>query len=228
MSQKHFTLWTHQAGPNGWKVAYVLNELGLEYESKHVDMSTHEQKGPAFLELNPNGRIPVLVDHKNNDYTIWESAAIMLYLVDKYDKKNKLSVPAADPERHHLYQWLFFQMSGQGPYMGQGVWFLRHHSERLPSAIERYQNETKRILGVLERTLSKQEWLVGGKVTIADIIFVPWNNALGYVLDEDFDLEKEFPATAKWHARLRALPGVKAGVDEASRANAHRQERKPW
>ncbi|TCD63259.1 Glutathione S-transferase 2 [Steccherinum ochraceum] len=97
MAQKHFTLWTHHGGPNGWKVAFLLNELGLEYESKYVDMSVKEQKGPAYLQINPNGRIPSLIDHRNNGYTVWESAAIMLYLVDTYDKEHKLTIPAGDP-----------------------------------------------------------------------------------------------------------------------------------
>ncbi|TCD61229.1 Glutathione S-transferase 2 [Steccherinum ochraceum] len=220
MSQKHFTLWLSETGPNGWKVAYVLNELGLEYESKYVDMSVKEQKGPEFLSINPNGRIPALIDHRNDDYTVWESAAAMLYLVDKYDTENRLSIPATDPERHHLYQWLFFQMSGHGPYMGQGFWFLRYHVDRVPSATERYQNETKRVLGVLESVLSKQEWLVGGKMTIADIIFVAWNNALRTLLGVEFDFENEFPATARWHTKLRALPGVKAGIEEEARVTA--------
>ncbi|TCD64422.1 Glutathione S-transferase 2 [Steccherinum ochraceum] len=217
MSQKHFTLWTQQTGPNGWKVAFVLNELGLEYESKYLDFAAKEHKGPEFLKINPNGRIPALVDHKNGDYTVWESAAILLYIVDKYDKDNKLSIPVGHPERHHLYQWLFFQMSGQGPYMGQAFWFIRYHPEHVPSAIERYKNETKRVFGVLESVLSKQEWLVGGKVTVADINFITWNRAFEILFGEELDFEKEFPATFKWHSKLVALPGVKAGLEEQAR-----------
>ncbi|TCD71660.1 Glutathione S-transferase 2 [Steccherinum ochraceum] len=218
MTQKHFTLYMHQAGPNSWKVAFVLNELGLEYERKYISLAAEEQKTPEYLKINPNGRLPALVDHENDDYTVWESAAILLYIVDKYDKESKLSFPADHPERHHLYQWLFFQMSGQGPYMGQAFWFIRSHPEHIPSAIERYKNEIKRVVGVLESVLSKQEWLVGEKLTIADISFVPRNAALGYLFGEDFDFEKEFPATFKWHAKLVALPGIKAALEEQSKA----------
>ncbi|TCD63261.1 Glutathione S-transferase 2 [Steccherinum ochraceum] len=217
MAQKHFTLWTHFAGPNGWKITSLLNELGLDYEPKYIDFFTNEQKGSEYLKINPNGRIPALIDHKNNDYIVWESAAIMLYIVDKYDTENRLNISAGDPERHHLYQWLFFQMSGQGPYMGQASWFNRNHPEKLPSAIERYQNETRRVLGVLESVLSKQQWLDGGKLTIADIIYVPWNNILGQVLGPEFSFEREFPATFKWHSQITALPGVKAGIKEKAR-----------
>ncbi|TCD63260.1 Glutathione S-transferase 2 [Steccherinum ochraceum] len=98
-------------------------------------------------------------------------------------------------------------MSGQGPYMGQAFWFSRSHAEQIPSAVERYKNETKRHLGVLESVLLKQEWLVGGKLTIADIIFVPWNNLLDLLYGTEFNFEQEFPATFKWHSRVTALPG---------------------
>ncbi|TCD64425.1 Glutathione S-transferase 2 [Steccherinum ochraceum] len=220
MSQKHFTLWTHHTGVNGWRVAFTLNELGLEYESKYVDLESREHKGPDYLKINPNGRVPALIDHKNGDYTVWESAAILLYLVDKYDKEGRVSVPVGHPERHHLYQWLFFQSSGQGPYMGQAMWFSRYHSERIPSAIDRYKNETKRVLGVLDNVLSEREWLVGGKMTVADISFVPWNRGLGVLFGEELDFEKEFPATFKWHNKILASPGVKAGSDEQIRVAA--------
>ncbi|TCD64427.1 Glutathione S-transferase 2 [Steccherinum ochraceum] len=220
MPQKHFTLWTHETGPNPWKVAFVLNELGLEYESKYIDFHTKEQKGPEYLKITPNGRVPALIDHKNGDYTVWESGAILLYLVDKYDKENRLTVPVDHPERHQLYQWLFFQTSGQGPYVGQVGWFTWYHPERLPSVLERYKKETKRVLGVLEIVLSKQEWLVGGKMTIADMIFISWTSASGILLGEDLDFEKEFPATYKWHSKLMELPSVKAAHEEQARATA--------
>ncbi|KAI0372096.1 glutathione S-transferase C-terminal-like protein [Pilatotrama ljubarskyi] len=197
-------------GPNPLKVALVLHELGLEYETVNVDTTKNEQKSPEFLKLNPNGRVPVLVDHNNNDFTIWESGAILLYLIEKYDPEHKLSVE--DPEEHsQLLQWLFFQNSGQGPYFGQAMWFLRYHHERVPSAIERYQKEILRVFGVLDNVLSKQEWLVGGKMTIADLAFLPWNYAAIYRggLDQfegGVDVEKQFPAFYEWHFKLAARP----------------------
>lgn len=101
-----------------------------------------------------------------------ESNAILQYIVDKYDKQHKLSVADGD-EKYAQLQWLYFQASGQGPYFGQVGWFAFYHPEKVSSAIERYRNEIKRVLSVLESVLSKQEWLVGGKATIADISFVP-------------------------------------------------------
>ncbi|GBE83215.1 glutathione S-transferase C-terminal-like protein [Sparassis latifolia] len=206
---KQFTLYTHKGGPNGWKVAIVLAELGLTYESVYLDFNSAEHKGAAYTKYNPNGRIPTIIDHHNNDFVVWESDAILIYLVERYDKGNKISVSGADDKIIQL-QWLFFQASGQGPYYGQGIWFKRFHAEKIPSAIERYQKETIRVLNVLESVLSKQEWLVGGKPTIADLSFIPWNKlAFDALLGdyEDFEL-RDFTAVAAWHEKLLARPAV--------------------
>ncbi|EMD31023.1 hypothetical protein CERSUDRAFT_120156 [Gelatoporia subvermispora B] len=207
---KQFTLFTHVGGPNGWKVAFVLAELGLTYESVYLDFGKGEQKAPEHTKYNPNGRIPTLIDHKNGDLAIWESGAIIVYLADKYDPEGKFSVQG--DEKYAQLQWLFFQASGQGPYFGQAVWFKKYHPEQLPSVVERYQKETLRVLGVLESVLSKQEWLVGGKLTVADLSFIPWNNfATALILADypDFNFEKDFPATAAWHSKLTSRPAIK-------------------
>jgi len=207
---KQFTLYTHKGGPNGWKVAFVLTELGLTYESIYLDFNKNEHKAPEFTKYNPNGRIPAVIDHKNNDFTIWESNAIITYLVEKYDTAHKIS--AATPEdKIHQLQWLFFQASGQGPYFGQAIWFKVYHEEKIPSAIERYQKETVRVWSVLESILSKQEWLVGGKCSVADIAFITWNlAALGMILTDYtvVDVEKDFPAFYAWHQKLLARPAI--------------------
>ncbi|CDO72784.1 hypothetical protein BN946_scf184994.g37 [Trametes cinnabarina] len=174
---KQFTLYSNKTGANGWKVAFVLEELGLTYESIYLDFARGEHKAPEYTQYNPNGRIPALIDHRSNDFVIWESNAILLYLIKKYDKENKLGV-TNEEDKYKLLQWLFFQASGQGPYFGQAIWFMRFHPEHLPSAIERYQKETQRVLSVLESVLSKQEWLVGNKPTIADISFITWHQKL--------------------------------------------------
>ncbi|KAI0336819.1 glutathione S-transferase C-terminal-like protein [Cubamyces sp. BRFM 1775] len=211
MSQgKPFTLYGTVVPPNPMKVAIVLEELGLEYEVVPIEISKREQKSPEFLKLNPNGRVPALVDDTNEDFVIWESDAILLYLVERYDKEHKLSVADAN-EKYTLLQWLFFQASGQGPYFGQAVWFMRGHREKLPSAIQRYQKETIRVIGVLESVLSNQEWLVGGKMTIADLSFVPWSDiALTSILKdyEGFDVDTQFPAFSNWHKKMCARPTV--------------------
>ncbi|KAK7683195.1 hypothetical protein QCA50_013868 [Cerrena zonata] len=212
---KQFTLYSHYGGPNGWKVAHVLDELKLTYETVYLKFDKQEQKGPEFTKLNPNGRIPALVDHHNNDFVIWESDAIILYVADKYDKEKRISA-ANEAEKYQIIQWLFFQASGQGPYYGQFFWFFKYHPEKFPSAIDRYKDEILRIFGVLENVLSKQQWLVGNKMTIADLSFVVWNfAAVGAIKDYkgEFDLEKEFPRMAAWHAKLEALPSVKKAID---------------
>ncbi|THH28336.1 hypothetical protein EUX98_g5837 [Antrodiella citrinella] len=217
---KHFTLYSHGTGPNGWKIASFLNELGLSYETIYLDLfgaRAGEHKKPEFLKLNPNGRIPVLIDHKNNDLVIWESGAILLYLVDKYDDEKKY-FGINDKDKSEVLQWLFFQVSGQGPAFGQAAWFNYYHPDKLPSAVERYKTEIKRILGVLEIVLSKQEWLAAGKFTIADLSFVPWNDAS--IVRETADFEKDFPATYKWHQKLFQIPGIKAAFAERERVIA--------
>ncbi|EJF60628.1 glutathione S-transferase C-terminal-like protein [Dichomitus squalens] len=209
---KQFTLYTHLGGPNGWKVAIVLEELGLTYEPVYLDFTKGEQKGPEHTKYNPNGRIPTLIDHQNGDFAIWESDAILLYLTDKYDTEKKLTV-TGDKEKYTLIQWLFFQSSGQGPYFGQAFWFLKFHSEQLPSAIERYRKETLRVFSVLDSVLSKPEnggWLVGGKPTIADLSFITWNNgALNFSIKGYADVEKDYPAFYAWHQKLLARDAVK-------------------
>ncbi len=213
-----FTLYGSGSSPNPYKAALVLKELGLDYETEILDISTGIQKQPAFTKHNPNGRVPVLIDHGNNDFAIWESSAIMCYLTEKYDTKHSVSVPHSGNEYAEMLQWLFFQASGHGIILGQISWFGRFHQEKLPSAIARYQNEAKRVLGVLEDVLKNKEWLVAGKCTIADLSFVPWNNVLGFLFGMEghasLDLAKEFPRVNAWHQRMVSRPAVKAVMEE--------------
>ncbi|PSS08900.1 hypothetical protein PHLCEN_2v3390 [Hermanssonia centrifuga] len=198
---KQFTLYSHVTGPNGWKVAVVLEELGLTYETIYLDFKNGEHKAPEFTKYNPNGRIPALIDHRNNDYVLWESGAIIIYLIENYDPEHKVSLASAG-DKLQIIQWLFFQASGQG----------FNHSEKLPSAIERYQKEIIRVLGVLEGVLSKTEWLVGNKCTVADLSFIHlcstnrWNEYVDKTVEgfDNFNFEKDFPAVFAWHKRLTA------------------------
>ncbi|CCL99732.1 uncharacterized protein FIBRA_01754 [Fibroporia radiculosa] len=208
---KQFTLYTHKGGPNGWKVAFVLEELGLTYESVFLDFGKQEQKSPSFTKYNPNGRIPAVIDHKNNDFVVWESNAILIYLAEKYDTAHRISAVTPEDKIFQL-QWLFFQASGQGPYFGQAIWFKVYHPEKLPSALERYQKETLRVISVLDGVLAKQEWLVGGKLSIADISFVTWNNAAVGAIAPDIEganLEKDYPSFWAWHQKLVATESIK-------------------
>ncbi|KAI0821215.1 glutathione transferase Ure2p5 [Irpex lacteus] len=209
---KDFTLFNTVVGPNGWKVAMVLSELDLTYEEIFLDTFKGETKLPQYTKYNPNGRVPALIDHRNNDFVIWESCAIIFYLVEKYDTERKISVEEFN-DKMIEQQWLFFQSSGQGPYYGQvGYFRIVNPSPHLPGeVVERYQKEILRVLGVLEEVLSKQEWLVGGKCTVADIAFIPWNYLAENALVHDynnFNLDKDFPAVGKWHRKLLARPAV--------------------
>ncbi|KAL8293710.1 hypothetical protein RQP46_000411 [Phenoliferia psychrophenolica] len=211
MSAPQFTLYSHGQGPNGWKIVYVLKALGLTYETIYLKFDKAEQKDPAFLAICPNGRIPALVDHHDADFTIWESDAVLVYLVEKYDTKRTLSFAGAK-ESAQVLQWLFFQSSGQGAYFGQAAHFRHFAPERIPYGVERYTKEVVRVCGVLDDVLAKQKFLVGDHVSIADLSFVPWTNiALFMLLPEGFNAEKEFPAFFAWNSALNALPYVAAG-----------------
>ena len=155
-------------------MAIVLEELGLTYETVFLDFGKGEHKAPEYTsKYNPNGRIPAIVDHKNNDFILWESDAVIMYLIARYDTTHRISfTPASGGDYFRQLQWLFFQSSGQGPYYGQAAWFTFYHPEKVPSAVERYQNEIKRVLGVLEGVLAKQEWLVADKCTVVDLSFI--------------------------------------------------------
>ncbi|EPQ52465.1 glutathione S-transferase, partial [Gloeophyllum trabeum ATCC 11539] len=216
-SDKRFTLYTHKLGPNGWKVSMLLEELGLSNETdvKFLEFDKKEHKQAPHIELNPNGRIPTLVDHGNDDFAVWESDAILLYLVEKYDKDGKFALPDANDKFLQL-QWLFFQASGQGPYFGQGNHFLFSHPAVLPTAVKRYQDEAQRVINVLESVLSKQEWLVGGKFGITDIALFPWHDIALKVLFSpgSYNPEKEAPHVHAWYKRVSERPAIKKVWDE--------------
>ncbi|GJF00122.1 glutathione S-transferase [Phanerochaete sordida] len=204
---KHFTLFGHKKAPNAWRVPIILEELGLSYELVFLDFTKGEHKAPEYTKYNPNGRVPAIVDHKNDDLVLWESDAIITYLVDFYDPEHTISVTGID--KYFQLQWLFFQASGQGPPFGNAAWYAIFSPEKPPAVLARFRAEVKRVLAVLESVLANQEWLVGGKVTVADLSFIPWNNfVIPDAVEPDFDFEKEFPATAAWHKKLFERPTV--------------------
>jgi GST-like protein len=155
--------------PNGWKASVTLEELGLPYEVHPINLLTGEQKRPEYLRLNPNGRIPTIVDRDEDDFAVFESGAILLYLAEKTGRL----LPADRPGRSTVIQWLMFQMGGVGPMMGQANVFYRYFPEKIPPAIERYQNESRRLYEVLDRRLAGHEWLAGD-YSIADIANWCW------------------------------------------------------
>ncbi|CAK7237730.1 Transcriptional regulator ure2 [Sporothrix bragantina] len=191
----------------GWKVAMVLAELRLTYKTLWPDFSKKEQKGPEFTKLNPNGRIPVLIDHKNNDFTLWESNAIIEYLVAKYDPQYTISFADFESQQY-VRQWLYFQASGQGPYYGQAVWFIKNSNGEPVSVVERYTNETKRVLKVLDGVLATREWLVGDKLSVADISFLQWNTSADRIIVGSEFIDKEASNVRRWMNAMIARPGI--------------------
>jgi len=155
--------------PNGYKVSILLEELKLPYNVVSIELEKKEQKKTEFLKLNPNGRIPIIVDHENNDFTVFESGAILIYLAEKSGK-----FLSSDPNgRSVTLQWLMFQMGGIGPMQGQAHVFYRYAPEKIEYAIERYQKETLRLYTVLDTQLKENEYLTGD-LSIADIATWPW------------------------------------------------------
>jgi GSH-dependent disulfide-bond oxidoreductase len=157
------------ATPNGWKISIALEELELPYEMKLINLMAGGQKDPSYLKINPNGKIPTIVDRDNDDFAVFESGAILMYLAEK---TNKL-VPEDPKKRYEVIQWVMFQMSGIGPMMGQANVFYRYFPEKIPAVIDRYQNESRRLFEVLDKRLSGREYICG-ELSIADIANWPW------------------------------------------------------
>jgi GSH-dependent disulfide-bond oxidoreductase len=155
--------------PNGYKISILLEELGLPYTLHAIDLSTGAQKEPWFLAINPNGRIPAIVDKGNGDFPVFESGAIMLYLAEKEGKL----IPSDEKGRSRVVQWLMFQMGGLGPMMGQANVFARYFPEMIPPAIDRYRRESRRLLEVLDGRLADNEYLASD-YSIADIANFCW------------------------------------------------------
>ena len=161
---------------NGWKPTIFLEEAGVPYDLTYIDFSKKEQKSEWYMKLNPNGRIPTIVDRSNNDFVVFESGAILWYLAEKYGK-----FLSEDPnERSETLQWVMFQMGGIGPMMGQAMYFQRiaaKQGHEDPFAIKRYVEESRRLLEVLNTRLEGRDYLVGDAFSIADITTYPWARA---------------------------------------------------
>ncbi|MEJ2764987.1 glutathione S-transferase N-terminal domain-containing protein [Photobacterium sp. MCCC 1A19761] len=158
------------ATPNGHKISIALEEMGLDYRVHPLDLMAAEQKSPAFTAINPNGRIPAIIDTENDNFAVFESGAILLYLAEKTGK----FLPVDPKQRSQVIQWLMFQMGGVGPMMGQANVFYRYFPEKIPAAIERYQHEGRRLFEVMDRQLAQHCYLAGEEYTIADIATWPW------------------------------------------------------
>ncbi len=191
------------ATPNGCKAAVTLEELELPYTAHPIDISSGAQKEPAYTAINPNGRIPAIVDRDNGDFAVFESGAIMMYLAEKTGRL----MPTDAKGRSEVLHWLMFQMGGLGPMQGQANVFYRYFPEKIPAAIERYQNETRRLYGVLDTRLADREFLVGD-YSLADIAHWSWARIHSWA-GVDID---DFQHLRRWIDQIAARPAAARGV----------------
>jgi GST-like protein len=189
--------------PNGWKASITLEELEIPYEVKPIRLDKLEQKEEWFLKLNPNGRIPAIVDRDNDDFAVFESGAIMVYLAEMAGKL----LPTDRNGRSRVMQWLMFQMGGVGPMMGQANVFYRYYPEKIPAAIDRYQNECRRLFEVLDKRLGESEWLADD-YSIADIANWCWVRTYKWSGVSRDGLEN----LDRWLGVMKEKPGLRQGV----------------
>ncbi|GHH53521.1 glutathione S-transferase C-terminal domain-containing protein [[Pseudomonas] boreopolis] len=190
--------------PNGHKITLFLEEAGLDYAIKPVNIGAGDQFKPEFLQISPNNKMPAIVDHAPADggapVSVFESGAILLYLADKTGRFSGASVR----EKVAVNQWLMWQMGGLGPMTGQYGHFNVYAPEKIPYAIERYTNEVKRLLGVLDRQLQKHAFVAGGDYSIADMAIYPWINPYdGAPLDM-----AAYPNVQRWRDGIAARPAT--------------------
>lgn len=189
--------------PNGHKASCTLEELAIPYTVHAINLTAGEQKTDAFLAMNPNGRIPVIVDRENDDLAVFESGAIMIYLAEKAGRL----LPTTGKARARVMQWLMFQMGGIGPMMGQANVFFRYFPEKIPAVIDRYQNESRRLFEVLDRRLGESEWL-GDDYSIADIANWCWVRTYRWSGVSRDGLEN----LDRWLSAMKARPALQKGI----------------
>jgi len=221
-STKPIKLYSHAGGPNPWKVAIILNALSIPYETEMMQFP--DLKKEPFEKLNPNGRVPAIED-PNTGMVLWESGAIIEYLLETYDEGNKSGLQVSGKAKWEARCWAEFQMSGQGPYFGQKAWFTLYHQDKIESCLDRYGNEIRRILSVINAHLKKsgRQYLCGESCSYADLMFVPWHWLLTqkpFLMDEDFqkEWEKEYPETWAWVQRLEGREDVKSAREARTKA----------
>lgn len=191
------------ATPNGYKASVALEELQLPYEVHTINLMKQEQQKPEFLKINPNGRIPAIVDRDEGDFPIFESGAILIYLAEKTGQL----MPQDRKGKSLVTQWLMFQMGGVGPMMGQANVFFRYFPEKIQPAIDRYQTEVKRLLTILDQRLEDNEYLAGD-YSIADIANWCWARSHEW---SGVSIE-ELPHLKRWINQLEERPACKKGV----------------
>jgi GSH-dependent disulfide-bond oxidoreductase len=193
--------------PNGHKAQIILEEVGLPYRVHPIDITQGAQFDETYLALNPNNKVPTIVDQDGpggQPYTVFESGAILVYLADKTGKL----LPSEPAGRHEVMQWLMWQMGGLGPMLGQAQHFHRYAPERVVYAIERYTKEGARLLAVMDRRLAGREWLAGDAYSIADIACFPWIR-IHKLANQSLE---NFPNIRRWYGSIRARPAVERGL----------------
>jgi GST-like protein len=199
------------ATPNGRKISIALEEMGLAYEVKAVNIGKNEQFDPAFLKVAPNNRIPAIVDHdaEGGPLSLFESGAILIYLAEKTGR----FLPASGAGRYHTLQWLMWQMGGVGPMFGQANHFIRYAPEKVPYGINRYVKETQRLLGVMDRQLAGNAYLAGADYSIADMATYAWTlNALTGLGEQIADGLPPIDNVRRWVDQVGARPAVQRGM----------------
>ena len=189
--------------PNGHKISIMLEEANIAYEYQAIDLGALEQKQDWYLEMNPNGRIPVIVDKNNDDFVVFESGAILIYLAELSGK----FIPTESKPRLEVLQWLMFQVGGVGPMQGQAHVFNRYAPEKIPFAIERYQKETRRLYGVYNNRLKDHEFICG-ELSIADFATFPWVRWYEWA-DVKID---DLPHLHRWVKQMEERQAVQRGI----------------
>jgi len=193
--------------PNGIKVSIMLEEIGLEYQARAVNINKGDQFVDKFLSISPNNKIPAIIDHdgpNGGDFAVFESGAILMYLAEKTDQ----FMPKSMAERYQVVQWLMFQMGGVGPMFGQANHFRKYAPDKIDYAIKRYTNEAKRLYGVMNKRLAEHDFLAGG-YSIADMATYPWVRSYEVYGDHLFD---EFPNVKRWYEAIENRPAVQKGI----------------
>jgi len=194
--------------PNGHKIHIMVEELGVPYNAIPINITKGDQFEPKFLAINPNNKIPALVDNdvEGEPVKVFESGAILIYLAEKYGK----FLPKSGKARYEVIEWVMWQMGGIGPMLGQVNHFKRYAPEKIEYAINRYANEGKRLIGVLEKQLGKSTYVAGEEYSIADMAILPWVRQFTF---DNLELKVEdYPNYKRWHDLLNARPAVQRGL----------------
>ena len=190
--------------PNGRKVSIMLEEIGISYNVFSINIAKDEQFQPHFLKISPNNRIPAIIDKDNNDYSLFESGAILMYLAEKSGKLLNFS---DKDEYYRTIEWLMWQMGGVGPMFGQVHHFVKYNKGKSEYSEQRYSKEAKRLYGVMDKILEQNQYIAGKSYSIADISIWPWTARFDW---QEIDLN-EFPNVTRWYKEMADRPTVQKG-----------------